>query len=146
CSNDESEKKEDSKKSESVEKKDNDKKEATNKADSKKEDKSNEQNEQESTQEPNTQEQQKQEVTQQEQHQEPTEQEQREANAEWNRQNVEGGTDAGMLDPSSQPDEYYSNDQLDPETGLPKDDAVPHKVGEAPTEEVQEEPSEWVKG
>lgn len=51
-----------------------------------------------------------------------------------------------MLDPSSQPDEYYSNDQLDPETGLPKDDAVPHKVGEGPTEEVQEEPSEWVKG
>ena len=146
CGIDESEKKVDSKKSESVEKKDNDKKETANKGESKKEDKSNEQNEQESTQEPNTQEQQSQEVAQQEQPQEPTEHEQKEANAEWNRQNVEGGTDAGMLDPSAQPNEYYSNDQLDPETGLPKDDAVPHKVGEGPTEEVQEEPSEWVKG
>lgn len=132
CGNDESEKKDDSKKSESVEKKkDNDKKEDAKKAEAKKEDKSNEQNEQASTEESNTQEQQSQEVAQQE----TTEQEQREANVEWNRQNVEGGTDAGMLDPSAQPNEYYSNDQLDPETGLPKDDAVPRKAGEEPTEE-----------
>lgn len=66
----------------------------------------------------------------QEQQAEPTEQEKTKANAEWAKENVQGGTDAGMLDPSMQPDGYYSNDRLDPETGLPKDDAVPHKVGE----------------
>lgn len=133
CGNDESDKKDESKKSESVEKKkDTAKKSETKKDTDKKDNESTEQTEQASTEETNTQEQQSQEVAQQEQ---PTEQEQREANAEWNRQNVEGGTDAGMLDPSAQPDEYYSNDQLDPETGLPKDDAVPRKVGEEPTEE-----------
>lgn len=36
------------------------------------------------------------------------------------------GTDAGMLE--NTPDAYYSNDQLDPETGLPRDGEEPHKV------------------
>lgn len=141
CGNDEAKKKDDSKKSESVEKK----KEAPKKSESKKdtakqENESTEQTEQVATEEPNTQEQLSQEVVQQE----PTEQEKTEANKEWAKENIKGGTDAGMLDPSVQPDSYYSNDQLDPDTGLPKDDAVPHKVGEYV--ESTEEPSEWVKG
>ncbi|WP_145464876.1 hypothetical protein [Staphylococcus saprophyticus] len=98
------------------------------------------QSQQASTEESQSQEQQTQQVEQQE----PTEQEKTEANKEWAKENIKGGTDAGMLDPSVQPDEYYSNDQLDPDTGLPKDDAVPHKVGE--NVETTEEPSEWVKG
>lgn len=151
CGNDEAQKKDDSKKSESVEKK----KEASKKSESekdtaKKDNKSTEQTEQVTTEEPNTQEQQSQEVAQQEQpteqpvQQEPTEQEKTEANKEWAKENIKGGTDAGMLDPSVMADGYYSNDQLDPDTGLPKDDAVPHKVGE--NVETTEEPSEWVKG
>lgn len=40
-----------------------------------------------------------------------------------------------MFDMPGSADGYYSNDQLDPETGLPKDDAVPHKNGEGPTDE-----------
>lgn len=39
-----------------------------------------------------------------------------------------------MFDMPGSADGYYSNDQLDPETGLPKDDAIPHKVGEGPTD------------
>lgn len=40
-----------------------------------------------------------------------------------------------MFDMPGSADGYYSNDQLDPETGLPKDDAVPHKNSEGPTDE-----------
>ena len=124
CGNDEVEKKDDSKKSESVEKKKEVPKKSEAKKDTdKKDNESTEQTEQVATEEPQSQEQQTQ--------QEPTEQEKTEANKEWAKENIKGGTDAGMLDPSVQPDSYYSNDQLDPDTGLPKDDAVPHKVEQA---------------
>ena len=129
CGNDEVEKKDDSKKSESVEKKKEASKKSETKKDTDKQDKTTEENtteqpEQVATEEPDTQE-------QQPVQQEPTEQEKTEANKEWAKENIKGGTDAGMLDPSVQPDSYYSNDQLDPDTGLPKDDAVPHKVEQA---------------
>lgn len=124
CGNDEVEKKDDSKKSESVEKKKETPKKSESKKDTdKKDNESTKQTEQVATEEPQSQEQQTQ--------QEPTEQEKTEANKEWAKENIKGGTDAGMLDPSVQPDSYYSNDQLDPDTGLPKDDAVPHKVEQA---------------
>ena len=124
CGNDEVEKKDDSKKSESVEKKKETPKKSESKKDTaKKDNESTEQTEQVATEEPQSQEQQTQ--------QEPTEQEKTETNKEWAKENIKGGTDAGMLDPSVQPDSYYSNDQLDPDTGLPKDDAVPHKVEQA---------------
>lgn len=61
---------------------------------------------------------------------EPTEQEKMEANAKVAKEHGYTGIpngDAGLLEPA---DEYYSNDQLDPETGLPMDDAVPHKTNE----------------
>ncbi|MEB6038002.1 hypothetical protein [Staphylococcus pseudoxylosus] len=110
------------KKSESAEKKkETPKKDESKKDTAKKDNESTEQTEQVATEEPQSQE-------QQPVQQEPTEQEKTEANKKWAKENVKGGTDAGMLDPSVQPDSYYSNDQLDPETGLPKDDAVPHKV------------------
>lgn len=62
--------------------------------------------------------------------QEPTDQEKMEANAKVAKEHGYTGIpngDAGLLEPA---DEYYSNDQLDPETGLPMDDAVPHKTNE----------------
>ncbi|MGV3043057.1 hypothetical protein [Staphylococcus rostri] len=58
----------------------------------------------------------------------PTYEEQMRANAEVAKQHGYTGIpngDAGLL---PVPDYYYSNDQLDPETGLPYEDAVPHKV------------------
>ncbi|WP_373442565.1 hypothetical protein [Staphylococcus equorum] len=51
-----------------------------------------------------------------------------------------------MFDMPGSADGYYSNDQLDPDTGLPKDDAVPHKNGEGPLAESEQEESDWVKG
>lgn len=62
--------------------------------------------------------------------QEPTDQEKMEANAKVAKEHGFTGIpngDAGLLEPA---DEYYSNDQLDPDTGLPMDDAVPHKTNE----------------
>ncbi|MEB7764103.1 hypothetical protein NGC87_07165 [Staphylococcus pseudoxylosus] len=51
-----------------------------------------------------------------------------------------------MFDMPGSSDGYYSNDQLDPDTGLPKDDAVPHKNGEGAMAESEQEASDWVKG
>lgn len=62
--------------------------------------------------------------------QEPTDQEKMEANAKVAKENGYTGIsngDAGLLETS---DEYYSDDQLDPDTGLPMDDAIPHKTNE----------------
>lgn len=75
--------------------------------------------------------------------QEPTAQEKAEANAKVAKENGYTGLPNGdaMFDMPGSADGYYSNDQLDPDTGLPKDDAVPHKNGEGPMAE-----SDWVKG
>lgn len=146
CGNEESklEDKKETKESDKESKKDDDKK--TDKDKEKSDDKSNEEvaTQDETTEQPvqsqeqvNTQEQQP--VQSQEQapvveeqpvQQEPTDQEKMEANAKVAKEHGYTGIpngDAGLLEPA---DEYYSNDQLDPETGLPMDDAVPHKTNE----------------
>lgn len=146
CGNEESklEDKKETKESDKESKKDDDKK--TDKDKEKSDDKSNEEvaTQDENTEQPvqsqeqvNTQEQQP--VQSQEQapvveeqpvQQEPTDQEKMEANAKVAKEHGYTGIpngDAGLLEPA---DEYYSNDQLDPETGLPMDDAVPHKTNE----------------
>lgn len=123
CSNDNAEKKEDSKKSESVEKKkDTAKKSEPKKDTAKKDNESTEQTEQASTEEPNTQEQQSQEVAQQE----PTDQEKAEANAEVAKQH--GDVPVGQIE--LPPDE------------LAKEEAKPEYQDVV----EPEEPSEWVKG
>lgn len=61
---------------------------------------------------------------------ESTDQEKMEVNAKVAKEHGYTGIpneDAGLLEPS---DEYYSNDQLDPDTGLPMNDAIPHKTNE----------------
>ncbi|MDW4367068.1 hypothetical protein QI112_10770 [Staphylococcus saprophyticus] len=139
-----SEDKKETKESDKESKKDDDKK--TDKDKEKSDDKSNEEvaKQDKTTEQPvqsqeqvNTQEQQP--VQSQEQapvveeqpvQQEPTDQEKMEANAKVAKEHGYTGIpngDAGLLEPA---DEYYSNDQLDPETGLPMDDAVPHKTNE----------------
>lgn len=146
CGNEESklEDKKETKESDKENKKDDDKK--TDKDKEKSDDKSNKEvaTQDETTEQPvqsqeqvNTQEQQP--VQSQEQapvveeqpvQQEPTDQEKMEANAKVAKEHGYTGIpngDAGLLEPA---DEYYSNDQLDPETGLPMDDAVPHKTNE----------------
>lgn len=88
--------------------------------------------------------------------QEPTDQEKMEANAKVAKQHGYTGIpngDVGLLDPSTEG--YYSNDQLDPETGLPKDDAVPHSMNDGYSEDElkamegedleDDEPLEWVE-
>lgn len=146
CGNEESklEDKKENNESDKESKKDDDKK--TDKDKEKSDDKSNEEvaTQDETTEQPvqsqeqvNTQKQQP--VQSQEQapvveeqpvQQEPTDQEKMEANAKVAKEHGYTGIpngDAGLLEPA---DEYYSNDQLDPETGLPMDDAVPHKTNE----------------
>lgn len=88
--------------------------------------------------------------------QEPTDQEKAEANAKIAKENGYTGIpngDVGMLDPSTEG--YYSNNQLDPETGLPKDDAVPHSMNDGYSDDElkamegedleDDEPLEWVE-
>ncbi|AMG20030.1 hypothetical protein QI282_11820 [Staphylococcus saprophyticus] len=146
CGNEES-KLEDKKETKESDKESNkdDKKKDDDKEKEKSDDKSNEEvaTQDETTEQPvqsqeqvNTQEQpiqsQEQEPVAEEQpvQQEPTDQEKMEANAKVAKEHGYTGIpngDAGLLEPA---DEYYSNDQLDPETGLPMDDAVPHKTNE----------------
>lgn len=146
CGNEESklEDKKETKESDKESKKDDDKK--TDKDKEKSDDKSNEEvaTQDKTTEQPvqsqeqvNTQEQQPVQskeqapvVEEQPVQQEPTDQEKMEANAKVAKEHGYTGIpngDAGLLEPA---DEYYSNDQLDPETGLPMDDAVPHKTNE----------------
>ena len=158
CGNEEAEKKEDSKKSESVEKKKEAPKKEAKETEESKEDAepataiipAHQETVEQSTaqEEPTPVEQQ--EAPVQEQQQEPTDQEKAEANAKVAKEHGYTGLPNGdaMFDMSGSADGYYSNDQLDPDTGLPKDDAVPHKNGEGPMakSEQEAEPSEWVKG
>ena len=51
-----------------------------------------------------------------------------EANAKVAKENGYTGIPNGDVGGVPTPDEYYSNDQLDPDTGLPMEDAVPHDV------------------
>ncbi|MCI2927496.1 hypothetical protein FH139_06595 [Staphylococcus hominis] len=51
-----------------------------------------------------------------------------EANAKVAKENGYTGIPNGDVGGVPTPDKYYSNDQLDPDTGLPKEDAVPHDV------------------
>ncbi|MBM0749966.1 hypothetical protein [Staphylococcus epidermidis] len=59
------------------------------------------------------------------QQQEPSYEEQMRANAKVAKQNGYTGIPNGDIGGVPTSDKAYSNDQLDPETGLPKDDAVP---------------------
>ncbi|MDU6258024.1 MAG: hypothetical protein E6622_11880, partial [Staphylococcus epidermidis] len=59
------------------------------------------------------------------QQQEPSYEEQMRANAKVAKQNGYTGIPNGDMGGVPTSDKAYSNDQLDPETGLPKDDAVP---------------------
>lgn len=54
--------------------------------------------------------------------------EEMEANAKVAKENGYTGIPNGDVGGAPTPDEYYSNDQLDPDTGLPMEDAVPHDV------------------
>ncbi|OEK68617.1 hypothetical protein [Staphylococcus equorum] len=95
-----------------------------------------EQETQPSVEEQSVQDEQSNQVTQEPSQQDPVE-EQTETGAVpdegMNTENMPNGD--AMFDMPGSADGYYSNDQLDPETGLPKDDAVPHKNGEGPTDE-----------
>ncbi|WP_145417879.1 hypothetical protein [Staphylococcus hominis] len=51
-----------------------------------------------------------------------------EANAKVAKENGYTGIPNGDVGGVPTPDKYYSNDQLDPDTGLPMEDAVPHDV------------------
>ena len=51
-----------------------------------------------------------------------------EANAKVSKENGYTGIPNGDVGGVPTPDKYYSNDQLDPDTGLPMEDAVPHDV------------------
>ena len=51
-----------------------------------------------------------------------------EANAKVAKENGYTGIPNGDVGGVPTPDKYYSNDQLDTDTGLPKEDAVPHDV------------------
>lgn len=51
-----------------------------------------------------------------------------EANAKVAKENGYTGIPNGDVGGVPIPDKYYSNDQLDPDTGLPMEDAVPHDV------------------
>ncbi|WP_145452877.1 hypothetical protein [Staphylococcus hominis] len=51
-----------------------------------------------------------------------------EANAKVAKENGYTGIPNGDVGGVPTPDEYYSNDQLDPDTGLPMEDVVPHDV------------------
>lgn len=88
--------------------------------------------------------------------QEPTDQEKMEANAKVAKEHGYTGIpngDVGLLDPSTEG--YYSNDQLDPKTGLPKDSAVPHSMNDGYSDDElkamegedleDDEPLEWVE-
>ena len=55
-------------------------------------------------------------------------QEEMEANAKVAKENGYTGIPNGDVGGVPTPDKYYSNDQLDPDTGLPMEDAVPHDV------------------
>lgn len=161
-----SEDKKETKSSDKEIKKDDKKKDDDKESDKEKEksdDKSNEEvaneeqqsQEQQSTEQPvqsqeqvNTQEQQSVQSQEQPTQQEPTDQEKAEANAKVAKEHGYTGLPNGdaMFDMPGSADGYYSNDQLDPGTGLPKDDAVPHKNGEGPMAESEQEESDWVKG
>ena len=54
--------------------------------------------------------------------------EEMEANAKVAKENGYTGIPNGDVGGVPTPDKYYSNDQLDPDTGLPKENAVPHDV------------------
>ena len=54
--------------------------------------------------------------------------EEMEANAKVAKENGYTGIPNGDVGGVPTPDEYYSNDQLDPDTGLPMEDADPHDV------------------
>ncbi|ASN69423.1 hypothetical protein 7F15_29 [uncultured Caudovirales phage] len=132
CGNEESksEDKKETKESDKESKKDDDKK--TDKDKEKSDDKSNEEvaTQDKTTEQPVQSQEQAPVVEEQPVQQEPTDQEKMEANAKVAKEHGYTGIpngDAGLLEPA---DEYYSNDQLDPETGLPMDDAVPHKTNE----------------
>ncbi|MDM7465573.1 hypothetical protein [Staphylococcus warneri] len=123
---DDNTKKDDNKKSESKsDKKSNNPKKETKKDDNKKKDKksSNENNQNQSTEQSNQQSQQ-QNIQTQNSNGALTKQ-QMEANAKVAKQNGYTGEANGDMGGVPTSDKAYSNDQLDPETGLPKDDAVP---------------------
>lgn len=117
------------------------------------------QNEQQATQEQQTQQSTEpsvQQPVQENVQQEPTDQEKMEANAKVAKEHGYTGIpngDVGLLDPSTEG--YYSNDQLDPKTGLPKDNAVPHSMNDGYSDDElkamegqdleDDEPLEWVE-
>ena len=126
----EEEKKEKDNKTETTKK--SEKKETQKKTDDKKENKEDKTKENTDNNDQQSNEQQDNQVNEQQQaqeqqanQQEPSFEEQMRANAKVAKQNGYTGIPNGDMGGVPTSDKAYSNDQLDPETGLPKDDAVP---------------------